>query len=95
MGPKSECYQHSPFFLMATAREKVGNESKARELYLKVLRILEQIYLGHIQYLLPSKPLVRTNPFPLMLRSSGGMGSGQKKFLSIITDSPKEKERNI
>lgn len=38
MGPKSECYQHSPFFLMATAREKVGNESKPRELYLKVLK---------------------------------------------------------
>lgn len=38
MGPKSECHQHSPFFLTATARKKVGNESKPRELYLKVLK---------------------------------------------------------
>lgn len=38
MGPKSECHQYSPFFLMATARKKVGNESKSRELYLKVLK---------------------------------------------------------
>ena len=38
MGPKSECHQNSPFFLMATAREKVENESKSRELYLKVLK---------------------------------------------------------
>lgn len=57
--------QMPPLFSKATAGIEwkiAGDESKPKELYLKKgkkARVLEETYLGCVQYLLSSKPLVR------------------------------------